>query len=58
MNEQKAIMCKICTNQIKGEYIVRGKKGTEEYYHPQCAKDKELHLPVTIKFTGEVTPLD
>lgn len=42
----------------KGEYVVHEKNGMEEDYHPQCAKDKKLQLPITIKFIGEVNPLD
>jgi len=58
MNGRKAILCKICAKQIKGEYVVHEKNGMEEDYHPQCAKDKKLQLPITIKFIGEVNPLD
>jgi len=34
MNGRKAILCKICANQIKGECVVHEKNGIEEYYHP------------------------
>ena len=47
------ILCKICANQIKGECVIK-KNDIEVYYHPQCAKDKELQLPITIKFIGEI----
>jgi hypothetical protein len=58
MNGRKAILCKICANEIKGEYVVHEKNGLEEDYHPQCAKDIKLQLPITINFIGEVNPLD
>ena len=50
MNGRKAILCKICANEIKGEYVVHEKNGLEEDYHPQCAKDVKLQLPITINF--------
>ncbi len=50
MDGQKAIWCKICGKQITGEYIVHEKNGREEDYHPQCAKDIKLELPITLKF--------
>jgi len=55
MNGQKALLCKICANQIKGEYVIHEKNGIEEYYHSQCAKDKQLQLPITIKFGCSLT---
>lgn len=58
MNGRKAILCKICANQIKVECVVHEKNSIEEYYHPECAKDIKLQLPITIKFIGEVNPLD
>lgn len=50
MDRRKALLCKICANQINGEYVIHEKNGIEEYYHSQCAKDKKLQLPIIIKF--------
>jgi hypothetical protein len=51
MQKGEAIICIDCKNRIEGEYYVQKKNGSEEYYHPHCAKRYgKIHLPIQIRF--------
>lgn len=46
----KEIICTGCDMKIDGECVVKQRDGKEEHYHPDCARARNVRLPVQIRF--------